>query len=138
MTNSGDQNAVDGLQKLIDEVGHGDLQSKLIVDQAYAQAQHEELTWKHPHGGRAKYLEAPLMENSDELLQIMADHLIGLTGSDIKDGMIKVAEKMSTFVEDNAPKDIGVHELARSGHPMVYDDGVVIYDRAPKVPRVSN
>lgn len=29
----------------------------------YAARQHEELTWEHPRGGQAKYLEAPLKSN---------------------------------------------------------------------------
>lgn len=136
--NAGGRNAIDGLQHLINEVGHGDLQARLIVDQAYAQRQHEELAWKHPHGGRAKYLEGPLLERSDELLRILADSLIDESGSSIESGMVRVAEKMSNFVEENAPHDENAHELAHSGHPIVYSDGVTIYDRAPKVPRVSN
>lgn len=132
------RNAIDSLEQLINDVGHGDLIGRLVVDQAYAQRQHEEVTWKHPHGGRAKYLEAPLLEQSNVILQILADSLIGESGSSIEEGMVRVAEKMSDFVEENAPHDEGAHELAHSGHPIVYSDGVPIYDRAPKVSRVSN
>lgn len=133
------RSAIDGLQELIDSIGHGNLEGKLVVNQAYAQAQHEELTWKHPHGGRAKYLQHPLYENSGHLVRILADSLLAhLEHSNIVEGMIKVSETMSGYVEENAPKDVGMHELAYSGHPMVYDDGVLVYDRAPKVPRVSN
>jgi hypothetical protein len=32
----------------------------------YALRQHEELTWKHPQGGEAKYLENPFKENVDK------------------------------------------------------------------------
>jgi hypothetical protein len=31
----------------------------------YALAQHENLTWKHPVGGEAKYLEKPYLENKE-------------------------------------------------------------------------
>lgn len=30
----------------------------------YAARQHEETTWRHPRGGKAKYLEDPLKENA--------------------------------------------------------------------------
>lgn len=130
--------AIDRLQQLINAVGTGESVSSCIVDQAYAQAQHEELAWHHPTGGRAKYLEGPLFEQADEIVRIISDHLITKDGSDLEKGMIEVAEKMSIFVEENAPKDEGVHELSESGHPMVHDNGVLVYDRAPKVPRISN
>lgn len=38
----------------------------------YAVRQHEELDYQHPQGGQAKYLEGPLKEREDELLDIIA------------------------------------------------------------------
>jgi hypothetical protein len=129
-------NAIDGLQRLIDSIGHGDIVSKCIVDQVYAQRQHEELTWKHPHGGRAKYLEVPLFENSTKVVQIVAEHFLTQTGSNIQQGMVEVSEMMSQWVVDNAPRL--EDELENSGHPQVFDNGIPIYDRTPKVPRIKN
>lgn len=126
--------AIEGLQHLIDSIGHGDIVAKCTVDQVYAQAQHEELTWRHVHGGRAKYLEGPLFENSSEVVKIMSEHLLTKTGSEIQQGMIEISEMMSEWVVQNAPRLEG--ELENSGHPQVFDNGILIYDRAPVVPRI--
>lgn len=39
----------------------------------YAARQHEELGWRHPKGGAAKYLERPLLEQSARYTQIISD-----------------------------------------------------------------
>ncbi|MBF8186322.1 hypothetical protein ITP53_11290 [Nonomuraea sp. K274] len=41
-------------------------------DTPYAVRQHEDLTYKHDAGRQAKYLEQPLTEGRDELLDIVA------------------------------------------------------------------
>lgn len=38
----------------------------------YAARQHEEVTWKHPKGGKAKYLEDPLKEMSASYVAALA------------------------------------------------------------------
>lgn len=39
----------------------------------YAMIQHEELSFKHPNGGQAKYLEKPLNENSEKYKKRLSD-----------------------------------------------------------------
>ena len=39
----------------------------------YARRQHEELTWRHPEGGQAKYLQQPFEENADRYIQKIRD-----------------------------------------------------------------
>lgn len=39
----------------------------------YALIQHEDLTFKHPKGGQAKYLEQPLKENQERYKKYVAD-----------------------------------------------------------------
>lgn len=46
--------------------GHG-------MAEEYAIIQHERLDYNHPKKGKAKYLEDPLNQNREELLQIMAE-----------------------------------------------------------------
>lgn len=41
-------------------------------DTVYAVRQHEELTWRHAPGRKAKYLETPANELQDEMLAIVA------------------------------------------------------------------
>lgn len=46
-------------------------------DTVYARRQHEELTWRHKPGRRAKYLEGPLNENDSHLRRIVAAGIAG-------------------------------------------------------------
>ena len=43
----------------------------------YAARQHEELGWKHPRGGQAKYLETAMTQNEDAVRQTLANHIKG-------------------------------------------------------------
>lgn len=125
--------AIDGLEHFLHEVGNGAITAHLTVNQVYAHRQHVEKTWKHPRGGMAGYLEGPLELESALLFQMMADHLVSATGSDIVEGMIGVSEKMNRMVEDNAPRKYEI--LRYSGHPQVYDNDRIVYDRPPKQER---
>ena len=40
------------------------LDTEISFNTVYAARNHEELDWKHPLGGEAKYLERPLLENA--------------------------------------------------------------------------
>lgn len=41
---------------------HNGIELEVTFSTVYAARQHEEVTWKHPKGGKAKYLEDPLKE----------------------------------------------------------------------------
>ena len=41
----------------------------------YALRQHEELTWRHPKGGKAKYLEDPFNANRQRYINFIAEGL---------------------------------------------------------------
>ncbi|WP_300733695.1 hypothetical protein [Pseudomonas sp.] len=58
----------------------GDPTAHVSFDTVYAWRQHEELTWNHPGGGGAKYLEGPLLEHHDDLLAAMAARIKGAIG----------------------------------------------------------
>lgn len=125
--------AIEGLERLLNAVGDGTIEARLVVDQPYAEAQEEEDTWQHPRGGRAHFLGDGLKERSAELIQVAADHLITSTGSDIQKGMARIAENLSEMVEEDAPR---LDEILRySGHPIVTDNGKAVYNREPKQPR---
>jgi hypothetical protein len=114
---------------LRDSIGAGHITAHCVVDQAYAQNQHETLTFHHPRGGRAEYLRAPMLENMVILIQEIANKVLDEEGLGLERAMIDTAEKFAQFVFDNAPKEIG--ELDGSGHPFVTRNGTVIYDRPP-------
>lgn len=48
------------------------LDAAVSYDTVYAVRQHEELTWRHAPGRRAKYLEGPLNSERDTMLRLMA------------------------------------------------------------------
>lgn len=68
--------AVDGFKELIDGTGGGIVQSTVVVDQVYAEMQHEALEFRHPRGGQAKYLETPLFSNYGRWIQKFANGML--------------------------------------------------------------
>lgn len=52
-----------------------DVRAIVSFDTPYAVKQHEELGYRHPQGGNAKYLERPLREREAELRGIIAAEL---------------------------------------------------------------
>jgi hypothetical protein len=48
------------------------LQGAIFYDMIYSVRQHEELTWKHLPGRRAKYLESAMNDEREVMLQLMA------------------------------------------------------------------
>jgi hypothetical protein len=45
----------------------------VYFDRSYARRQHEELNWRHDAGKRAKYLELPMHEEADVMLDLIAE-----------------------------------------------------------------
>lgn len=113
------------------EVGTGTLTARCEVDQDYAQDQHE-TPYRH-RVGAYNYLRGPFLAAGLELIESLAPHAVTPEGSSLVDGMSDIAEKMSGYVLENAPKDTG--KLSTSGHPTVIDNGVIVYDRPPISPR---
>lgn len=123
------------IEFLSDQVGTGYITAGCIVDQPYAQNQHENLSFDHTVG-RARYLGDPLMENAFNFVDGVARAAITETGSRIKDEMRDIADDMVHFVEVNAPRDPDVGDvLANSASPYVDDNGARIYYRPPKAGR---
>jgi hypothetical protein len=120
---------IDELRKM---VGSGKITSAVLVDQVYAHRIHEELAWRHPRGGTAKYLERPLMEHYRDYIEDYAKTVLDDGG---QAAMKRSAEHLSDEVEITAPREWG--DLLKSGHPSVTQDGRTIYDRPPKVHRLT-
>lgn len=59
-----------GSARVID-VG-GKIVGEVSFDTVYAARQHEEVTWRHPKGGKAKYLEDPLKAMAPRYLAALA------------------------------------------------------------------
>lgn len=115
------------LRFLNDHVGHGKLKAKIKVDQVYAADQHESLHYKHPRGGRAKYLEGPLFENHRDYFNDLADAVLDPTGPSMTARMLRVGREVRNDTSENTPVEFG--DLARSGDVSVYEgSSLVMYD----------
>ncbi|MEV7011545.1 hypothetical protein [Streptosporangium sp. NPDC051022] len=53
-------------------VADGELRAAVSYDTVYAVRQHEELTWKHDEGRKAKYLEDPMNSERQVMGEIVA------------------------------------------------------------------
>lgn len=123
----------DRMQDLSDTVGTGKMTGSVVVDQAYAQFQHESLQLRHPNGGKAKFLYEPLVMNHGQYYQMVADSLLDAGGPKI--GMAKAMDYLSAEVFLNAPVELG--DLRRSGSPSVYDGQERVYHKPPIQRRLS-
>lgn len=112
-------------------VGRGKLEGKVIVNQAYAQNQHENLSFRHTGGG-PKFLTKSLVQNRNNILQGIAK--VVLQGR-AEEAMAKGMENVVKGVQNNAPHEF--NDLRNSGHPIVKSSGRIVYDRAPLVKRLT-
>jgi hypothetical protein len=56
-------------------VDEADLRAAVAYDTPYAARQHEELTWRHAPGRRAKFLESALNDSAVEVRDVIAAEL---------------------------------------------------------------
>lgn len=123
------------IDSLARDVGYGDLVGGVLVDQPYAQNQHENLSFRH-EVGQSHYLRDPLMMNAFNFVDGLARAAITEEGSRLQAEMRDIAEDLADYVYKFAPKDPDIGDaLANSGSPYVVDNGREIYRRPPKHPR---
>jgi hypothetical protein len=131
------------MQKLSEQVGHGKLEGRLKVDQVYAAPQ-ERGFWEtgpnagrvirnHPGGGQTHFLSEALTENHLSYLKSLARRALDEFG--LQGEMADSMEDLDREMYHRAPRDF--EDLRNSGHPTVTDDGKVVYDRAPRRPRLT-
>jgi hypothetical protein len=108
------------------------LRGQVTVDQVYAHYQHERTELHHPRGGGPFYLQKPLFEHFKEYLDLYAREVLKGSGDH---AMATAMEHLSDSVEVHAPREFG--NLGRSGHPEVFTGERQIYDREPKMHRLT-
>lgn len=113
-------------------VGDKKLEGKVVVNQIYAQFQHETLSLRHPHGGGGKFLTKSLVQNRTNILQDLARNTLN---GRLNQAMAKGMENVTKGVYHNAPHEF--NDLRNSGHPTVKDRGRFVYNRPPMVKRLS-
>jgi hypothetical protein len=126
---------VNNVGRLLRETPHS-VTGSVVVDQIYAHYQHAHPEFKHPRGGEAFYLSTPLFGKMGEYYRWIADEAITTKGVDLRVGMVRAVEDLSTEVYHRAPWEFD--DLRRSAHPTVTEDGTVTYDRLPEVGRLSD
>lgn len=122
------------IDELQEEVGDGHLTGFVEVDQVYAAYQHNGLDLRHPEGGQALYLIAPLLERQRSYMQKLAEAVLKGPG-ELKKAMADGMEDLSDQVYELAPREF--HDLRASGHPYVKDGDELVYDRQPYVHRLT-
>lgn len=108
------------------------LRGQVTVDQVYAHYQHERLDLRHPRGGHALYLQAPLFDHFSQYLDRYAREVLDDGGHR---AMARAMEHLSDQVEREAPVEFA--DLRRSGHPEVHSGIRTVYDRQPKQHRLT-
>lgn len=121
-----------GWRRVLDQVGQGNLEGQLRVDQVYAQYHHERMDLHHPRGGGPKYLESALYANYSDYLTRVARAFLG---GDPENAMAKCMESLDRDMASRAPVEF--NNLRKSGNPRVISQGAKVYDRPAKQHRLS-
>lgn len=124
-----------GLQDLIDRTGGPKLKATVTVNQPYAQDQHETLYYKHPRGGRAKYLEAPMFEEHGSWLEGFAKRLL-VRGIEAPNEWAKVGRKLKGVVPKNAPVEF--NDLRMSAGLEVKEGAQTVITEPPEQARLTD
>jgi hypothetical protein len=124
------------MRLLAKAVGDGDLVAKCEVSQRYAEVQERHREFNHPRGGKAGYLGDHLVGSTSRYMRELAERLVTPDGSEIQQAARDIADDLSAAVRRDAPVEFDF--LRRSGHATVTDNGEVIHDKGPEVPRLSD
>lgn len=99
--------ASQGIRDLIKRTSGGKVVAIVTVDQVYAQNQHESLHFKHPRGGRAKYLEAPMFEGFRDWFGDYANRLLDEGFDAVRGWHSGPGTDLQNVVVVNAPVEFG-------------------------------
>lgn len=124
-----------GIQQLIERTCGPTVKGTVVVDQVYAQDQHESLDYIHPHGGGAKYLENPLMENTPGRIGEFAERFLNARRSTATMWGGVVCQPVIKDVEEHAPRK--QQDLRFSAGLTVREGTGVVLVVPPKVPRLT-
>lgn len=127
--------AVDGIQQLIDRTCGPDVVASVVVDQVYAQMQHEALEFRHPRGGMAKYLEIPMFQKAPFWLENFAQHLLLKQGTAENRWAAHVGRPLRDVVKTHAPVEFG--DLRASASLRVTAGGEVVVEEPARQPRLT-
>lgn len=118
--------------QLARDVGTGDLEIKVVVNQIYAQNQHENLSFRHGGGG-PKFLTRALFGSYNSIMRGFARDAFRPRG--LVSAAITGSEKIASGVVKYAPHEF--NDLRQSAAPSVKDRGRFVYNRPPVVKRLT-
>lgn len=127
--------ASDGMRILADHIGTGKIKARVRIDQVYAQNQHETLWFRHPRGGRAKYLEGPLFENHRDYYGDLADAVLRPEGPSMTQNMVRVGRRIVSDAAENTPREFG--DLMQSGELKVLEGTKIVHHDPPLQNRLT-
>ena len=128
--------AVDGIQQLIDRTGGGAIQSQVVVDQVYAQVQHEALEFRHPRGGQAKYLETGLFSGYAGWMEKFAVRVLNARTDADKIWHDEVGKGLKGTVPKLAPVEFG--DLRQSAALTTSVSGRPVFVEPAAQPRLTD
>ena len=117
---------------LLEQVGGGKLEIKVVVDQPYAKFQHERTDLRHPAGGGAKYLERALYGTITRNMNTMRASVLR---GDLRDAGVRVGQLIAEKSYGNAPFEFG--DLKASHAVRVKDAGAMYRIIPPNKGRLS-
>lgn len=128
--------ASQGIKLLRERTGGARVKARVVVDQVYAEYQHEALEFRHPRGGRAKYLEGPLFEGFARSIEEFA---LGLLRVEEETAGRRWADTGRALVHDvgtEAPLEFG--DLRRSAGLTVTEGRRVVVEEPPLQRRLTD
>lgn len=128
--------ASQGIAQLIDRTSGPDVEASVVVDQVYAQIQHEALEFRHPRGGMAKFLEVPVFSGCAGWIQDFAEHLLLKQGTAERRWAVHVGRPAAKVVRKYAPVEFG--DLRESAALTVKAGSQVVLEEPAKQPRMSD
>lgn len=125
----------DRMRALIEQVGPGEVVATNTVDQVYAKYQELRDDLHHPEGGQAHALQGAVYQQVHPIMQTWAHGLLTERGCELDDAGREVSELIARRYYETAPFEFG--DLRGSTHPVVTNNGEVVYERPPGVHRLS-
>lgn len=123
------------MRALIEQVGPGEVVVTDTVDQVYAKYQELRDDLHHPGGGQAHAMQGAVYQQVPQIMQLWADGLLTERGCELDKAGERISELIARRYHETAPFEFG--DLAGSTHPVVTNNGRVVYERPPGVHRLS-
>jgi hypothetical protein len=128
--------ASEGIKLLRERTAGPKVVNTVVVDQVYAKYQHESLDFRHPRGGRAKYLEAPLYEGFYDSITEFSVGLLRVEEETAGRRWAGTGRALVRAVGTEAPLEFG--DLRRSAGLTTREGSKIIVEEPASQPRLSD